>query len=210
MKNIIKSEEPASLKEFKAKKPMKWETIHKDENKHVYEDCILQCMEDQNNLCGYTEARLNEQYHIDHFIKRSIDRDMTFEWENMIASVHDSRFGADFKDKNITSKEYDSKKKRYYHILSPVWDDLSNRFAYSTRGAIMPVDPNDRDAYQTIERFNLNEASLCSRRKQAMAAARKMFHAQMTKEEVTSYLADAGFPTAIAYELSMADDDGVL
>lgn len=113
MKNIIKSEEPASLKEFKAKKPMDWGTIHKDENKHVYEDCILQCMEDQNNLCGYTEARLNE-------------------------------------------------------------------------------------------------ASLCSRRKQAMAAARKMFHAQMTKEEVTSYLADAGFPTAIAYELSMADDDGVL
>lgn len=113
MKNIIKSEEPASLKEFKAKKPMDWGTIHKDENKHVYEDCILQCMEDQNNLCGYTEARLNE-------------------------------------------------------------------------------------------------ASLCSRRKQAMAAARKMLHAQMAKEEVTSYLADAGFPTAIAYELSMTDNDDTL
>lgn len=210
MKNIEKSAEPASLKAFKTQNPMKWETIHAEENKNVYEDCILQCMEDQNNLCGYTEVLLNEQYHIDHFIKRSFDREMTFEWENMIASIHDSRFGADFKDENITSEEYDSRKKRYHHILSPIWDDLSNRFVYLTNGKIMPADPNDEQACQTIKIFNLNEASLCNRRKRTMAAIRNMLHGKMTKEEITHYLADAEFPTAIAYELSMADNDSDL
>lgn len=204
MKNIRKSAEPKSLTDFKLKSPISWESIHLPENQSIYEDCILQCMEDQHNLCGYTEIKLNTQYHIDHFIKRSFEHRMIFEWENMIAAIHDGRFGADYKDNNIKRSEYNSQTKRYYHILSPVWDNLKNRFTFSTNGKISPASANDSDAIETITIFNLNEDSLCNRRKQAMNAARCMLQSHIPKEEIVRYLGDE-FPSAVLYELNQTE-----
>lgn len=67
MKKINKSGEPSSLTKFKRKNSSnKWEDIHTEQNRSIYEDCLFQCMDDQNYLCGYTEIKLDDNYHIDH------------------------------------------------------------------------------------------------------------------------------------------------
>ena len=202
MKKINKSGEPSSLTKFKRKNSSnKWEDIHTEQNRSIYEDCLFQCMDDQNYLCGYTEIKLDDNYHIDHFIKRDIDPRQTFDWQNMIASVHDSKFGADFKDKAVNNNDYNKRLKKYNCILNPVTKNMENRFIFSTNGVIEPADRNDREATETIRVFNLQEDSLNSRRKQAMENTRKLLE-QMDKEAVIGYLQGEEFPSAIAYEIS--------
>lgn len=87
-------------------------------------------MDDQNYLCGYTEIKLDDNYHIDHFIKRDIDPRQTFDWQNMIAAVHDSKFGADFKDKTVNKNDYNKRLKKYNCILNPVTENMENRFIF--------------------------------------------------------------------------------
>ena len=147
MKKINKSGEPSSLTKFKRKNSSnKWEDIHTEQNRSIYEDCLFKCMDDQNYLCGYTEIKLDDNYHIDHFIKRDIDPRQTFDWQNMIASVHDSKFGADFKDKAVNNNDYNKRLKKYNCILNPVTENMENRFIFSTNGVIEPADRNDREA----------------------------------------------------------------
>lgn len=202
MKKINKSEEPSSLTKFKRKNSSnKWEDIHTEQNKSIYEDCLLQCMEDQNFLCGYTEIKLDDNYHIDHFIKRNIAPNKTFDWQNMIAAVHDSKFGADFKDKAVKDIDYNRQSGKYNHILNPIADNMEERFIFSTNGVIEPANRNDADATETIRIFNLQEDSLNNRRKQAMENTRKLLE-QMDKETVIGYLQGEEFSSAIAYEIS--------
>ena len=180
---------------------LKLESVRTEQNRSIYEDCLFQCMDDQNYLCGYTEIKLDDNYHIDHFIKRDIDPRQTFDWQNMIASVHDSKFGADFKDKAVNNNDYNKRLKKYNCILNPVTENMENRFIFSTNGVIEPADRNDREATETIRVFNLQEDSLNSRRKQAMENTRKLLE-QMDKEAVIGYLQGEEFPSAIAYEIS--------
>lgn len=202
MRKINKSPEPESLEKFRRNNhPNGWNDIHTDDNKHVYDDCILQCMDDQNDLCGYTEVKLNDNYHIDHFIKREIDPNKTFDWQNMIAAVHDSRYGADYKDKTVTRRLYNKSRQTYQHILNPVVDDMDNRFTFSTDGAIEPANNDDREAVETIRVFNLQEGSLNNRRKVAMENVRRLLE-QMPKEGVLEYLQSEEFQSVIAYEVS--------
>lgn len=122
MRRINKSEEPQSLRSFNKAKHENWTEISDPANRHVYNDCWQQCFEDQACLCSYTEAPLPKdkdkekdkdedevkvKRHIDHYIKRDFAPDLTFCWNNMIAAVKDSRFGADYKDKHVKRNDYD-------------------------------------------------------------------------------------------------------
>lgn len=202
MKHIQKSVEPHSLTAFKRQNPTEWKSIHEMANKHVYEDCLSQCVVDQNNLCGYTEMCLDQGLvHIDHYIKRDIDSRLTFCWENMIAAVKDYRYGADWKDNHISHADYDSTNKRYRGILNPIVDSFLYRFQYATDGSIEPFDEQDEKAKDTILMFNLNEDSLKGRRREAMESARLMVKGGMTEQDVMEYLAPSGFVSAVQYEL---------
>lgn len=200
MRKIEKSAEPESLQKYKKMvKNNDWNLMHKN-NHEVYDDILFQCLIDQKDVCGYTEVKLNDRTHIDHFIKRDIDPTQTFVWDNMIAAVHDSKFGSDFKDKTVSLVDYDKIRVTYHHILSPVRDNVSNRFHYMTNGMIEPADVTDTDACETIRFFNLNEGSLVTRRKEAMKAVRDCLDGGMTKEEIYQYLDE--FPSAVAYEIN--------
>lgn len=48
----------------------------------------------------------------------------------MIAAVHDSKFGADFKDKTVEKNDYNKRLKKYNHILNPVTDNIEGRFIF--------------------------------------------------------------------------------
>jgi uncharacterized protein (TIGR02646 family) len=160
MKKINKSEEPSSLTKFKRKNSSnKWEDIHTEQSQSIYEDCLLQCMDDQNYLCGYTEIKFEDNYHIDHFIKRDISPRQTFDWQNMIAAVHDSKFGADFKDKTVEKNDYNKRLKKYNHILNPVTDNIEGRFIFSTNGVIEPANRNDTYTGEDLYIFDREQTS---------------------------------------------------
>lgn len=203
MRHISKSNAPKSLDDFNQKEHRIWNEIHEELNKHIYEDCLTQCELDQNELCGYTEIPLNSGIrHIDHYIKRDIDPNLTFSWTNMVAAIKDYRFGADWKDDHIKKSDYDSSQKRYKKILNPVVDDFSHRFKFGADGFMEPSDCNDIMAKNTITMFNLNDDTLKSRRSNSMTLARNMFEGGMNKKDILCFLAPGGFISAIEYELS--------
>lgn len=207
MRRIDKSEEPQSLRSFDKAKHKKWEEIHNEANRHVYNDCLQQCIEDQAHLCGYTEVPLSkDNRHIDHYIKRDFAPDLTFCWNNMIAAVKGSRFGADYKDKHVKRNDYNKSECCYTDILNPVRDEFENRFRFSTDGTIEPSDSQDIKAEKTIELFNLNEKSLKERRKVQMENVRGYTKCGWAKEEILAALTEDGFVSAIEYELSQVND----
>ena len=122
----------------------------------------------------------------------------------MIAAVKDCRFGADWKDKEVSSADYDSSNQSYRNILSPVTDNFGGRFKFSTDGYMEPMDSNDSLAAETIRVFNLNANFLMSQRKQSMINARDMYKGNIGKAEIISMLKSGGFISAIEYELSKA------
>lgn len=207
MRRIDKSEEPQSLRSFDKAKHKKWEEIHNEANRHVYNDCLQQCIEDQAHLCGYTEVPLSkDNRHIDHYIKRDFAPNLTFCWNNMIAAVKGSRFGADYKDKHVKRNDYDKSECCYTDILNPVKDEFAGRFRFSADGTIEPSDNKDIKAEKTIELFNLNEKSLKERRKVQMENVRTYIENDYTKEATLAALTEDGFVSAIEYELSQVND----
>ena len=207
MRRINKSEEPQSLRSFNKAKHEKWGEIHNEANWHVYNDCLRQCIEDQAHLCGYTEVPLTEKNrHIDHYIKRDFAPDLTFCWNNMIAAVKGSRFGADYKDKHVKRNDYDKSECCYTDIFNPVKDEFAGRFRFSADGTIEPSDNKDIKAEKTIELFNLNEKSLKERRKVQMENVRTYIENDYTKEATLAALTEDGFVSAIEYELSQVND----
>lgn len=207
MRRIDKSEEPQSLRSFDKAKHKKWEEIHNEANRHVYNDCLRQCIEDQAHLCGYTEVPLSkDNRHIDHYIKRDFAPDLTFCWNNMIAAVKGSRFGADYKDKYVKRNDYDKSECCYTDILNPVKDEFAGRFRFSADGTMEPSDNKDIKAEKTIELFNLNEKSLKERRKVQMENVRTYIENDYTKEATLAALTEDGFVSAIEYELSQVND----
>lgn len=207
MRRIDKSEEPQSLRSFDKAKHKKWEEIHNEANRHVYNDCLQQCIEDQAHLCGYTEVPLSkDNRHIDHYIKRDFAPDLTFCWNNMIAAVKGSRFGADYKDKHVKRNDYDKSECCYTDILNPVKDEFAGRFRFSADGTMEPSDNKDIKAEKTIELFNLNEKSLKERRKVQIENVRTYIENDYTKEATLAALTEDGFVSAIEYELSQIDD----
>lgn len=207
MRRIDKAEEPQSLRSFNKAKHEKWGEFSDKANHHVYNDCLQQCIEDQACLCGYTEVPLTgEKRHIDHYIKRDFAPDLTFCWNNMIAAVKDSHFGADYKDKHVKRNDYNKSECCYTNILNPVRDEFTGRFRFSADGTIEPSDSQDIKAQKTIELFNLNEKSLKERRKRQMENVRTFIEDGLAKEEIPALLKGSGFVSAIEYELSQIDD----
>lgn len=207
MRRIDKSEEPQSLRSFNKAKHEKWGEFSDKANRHVYNDCLQQCIEDQAHLCGYTEVPLSkDNRHIDHYIKRDFAPDLTFCWNNMIAAVKDSRFGADYKDEHVKRNDYDKSECCYTDILNPVKDEFAGRFRFSADGTIEPSDSQDIKAEKTIELFNLNEKSLKERRKVQMENVRQYTKDGLTKEKIPALLTEDGFVSAIEYELSQVND----
>ena len=143
-----------------------WDDFHKN-HKQIYEKTRCQIlMDEQNQLCGYTEIFINElkSCHIDHYKKRDISPELTFDWNNLIVATKDSAFGAGHKD-----QKYGIQKSDYDNIFNPVVDEIENYFYYTEWGEVIPKTtiPDDKNekAQKTINVFNLNHNSLKARRK---------------------------------------------
>ena len=144
-------------------KGLSWDDFHCS-YPQVYAKCVQQAISEQNGECAYTEIPLpDKSQHLDHYKKKAIFPELTFDWNNLFAAVKNVRFGADFKDKYINGKNC---KTVYSKLLCPTLDNIEEYFTYSLDGSILPSAncPDKAKAEFTIKVFNLNDDALVSRR----------------------------------------------
>lgn len=165
MKQLTKGETPGILTEFvKRKHPKVWEDINP-----IRQELRKQILEEQNNLCAYTELRINavEECHIDHYHTRNLYPNETFLYENLLVSCNVEDYGAKHKDKQIKSKN------DYGSLINPVKEDPTDYMDFGLTGRVQPAEACVKGE-QTISFFNLNENSLVERRKTAVTCMLQM------------------------------------
>lgn len=129
----------------------------------------------QNDLCAYCENSLENNSHIDHFKPKSLDRNVTFEWENLIVScTHNDSCGGK-KDKRFES-----------YWINPYLTDPSEMFKFYSDGQIKGTTS---DAEKIIKDFGLDCPRLEEKRKGILSVYK------------TNILAVAEFPDALEYFL---------
>lgn len=126
---------------------------------YMLRNYILQ--NEQHGRCAYTEMRISPHSscsHIDHFRKRSLYRDMTFDYNNLMVSCNSEFFSAKYKDKHIQPEDYE-------FLINPVEEDPQDYLQYSFTGKVLPKQRSLK-AIKTIALLNLNHPALVERRKQ--------------------------------------------
>jgi uncharacterized protein (TIGR02646 family) len=154
-------------------------------------------IDEQNCICGYSEIPIDDERdcHIDHFRKRNMFPDYTFDWYNLVAASNDEDFGAKYKDNKSGIKKPD-----YSNFFNPVEEFVNSYFYYNERGEIEPhptlSDPVLQSKVQkTIEVFNLQNKSLVNRRKTIIEQIKA--YSELTKEEIFDALKFGGFISLI-------------
>lgn len=164
MHKIVKSAEPNFLLSIR-KKNITWDDF--SEKYPQEKKCLSkQLIEDQKGLCAYCEKSIKDgDGHIEHFIKRSLKIELTFNWNNLFYSCMGT--GAEThcgKHKDPKIKELTENKK----LIHPVFDTPEDYFEYSIDGHISVntnLQPQEKErANYTIKIFNLNSPSLVNKR----------------------------------------------
>ena len=194
MRKINKGNPHQPFSNYVAKhKPVNWEdmdgAIKRDSRNFIMQN-------EQVGLCGYTELPLNiDNSHIDHYKKRNLFPQLTFDWTNLIVAAVDDEFGANFKDNG-----YSIKAAEYSEIFNPVLDHSENYFSYTEWGEIVAKEGITNDekekAEKTIEIFNLKHPSLKSRRFTIIQMV-KSCREQFTKQELLQLFNGQGFKSVI-------------
>ena len=142
--------------------PQKWEDLHHNRNvPNLYNDTKACLIDEQGSVSAYTEEPLSGDTHIDHFRKRDMFPNLTFDWNNLFVDGMSEGYGAKFKDKNI-------KKGDYALLISPAEENVERFFSYMQNGEIVVakgLSANDaKRAAFTIKAFNLTDSRLTARR----------------------------------------------
>ena len=111
-------------------------------------------LKEQEYMCVYCESKIIKEFHIDHFYKRDLFPNLTFDYNNLFISCNDENHSAKYKDK------FGLKKEEFANIYSPL-DIKLNEFEYSWTGEILG---KTQKAQKTIEVFNLNNNILIQKR----------------------------------------------
>lgn len=163
MRKVNKGTQPQELSDFlEREKPTNWDCIHDAENQAVYTICKEALLKEQCGLSGYTERIINaNNVHIDHFKKKGMFREFTFNWNNFVLDEHNSNFGADYKDKNVKIEDYQ-------FLINPNLEDPHEYLTYQIDGKIIPLNDltgnKKAKAETTIRLFNLNYPKLVNQR----------------------------------------------
>jgi uncharacterized protein (TIGR02646 family) len=197
MRKINKGQPLPAFTAFKEKNPSaNWDIFHQ-KAQDVYNDTReMILMEEQNCLCGYTEIPIEEitDAHLDHFLKKSLSPNDTFNWNNLIAATLDTDFGANHKDSKSKIK-----KNEYNHIFNPVEHCVENYFDYNYRGEIVPNKDIEATlkakVTKTIHVFNLNHESL--RKRRALIIKQIDDYNDLSKADIRDALSNSGFVSVV-------------
>ncbi len=198
MRKIDKKLPIQSFVDFvRTKNPLNWKDCDGNVKKETKEFILL---EEQNLLCGYTEIFINnEDCHIDHYVKRDINNNLCYNWDNLIVAVNDDDFGAKHKDGRNGVKNI----RDYTQIFNPIVDRTQDFFYYTTDGKIHPTNNlNKAKALKTIEIFNLNHSSLKTRRKNLMLLINSLKQGNRANADIIIDIENQGFTSFAEYALS--------
>lgn len=185
MKQINKKEPDFYAKYLKKESPTEWKTLSQAIGSNVREHLLVI---EQNNQCAYTEIALihdSRNSHIDHFKKRALFPEQTFNWNNLLVSCNSENYGAKYKDKNIHKQDYN-------YILNPVIENPSMCFHFSFTGIIgeKTIDGVNRERVSnTISLFGLNNKSLVERRA-TIAEQVKIYSSQLSLNEIKAVIGE--------------------
>ncbi len=205
MKTVVKTDSNHSLLNAK-EKGWNWDDFHSNDQE-AYQSCREQALKEQLEECAYTGLWLGEgtkqTIHIDHFKKKAIYPELTFEWNNLFAAAKDLDCGADFKDKKISGSRASSDKS-YDNILSPLERYLSDYFWYRQDGAVIPHPSINDDELiskinNTIDIFNLNSSFLKDRRSGIIKMMRS--YAGFGESAIREIMKSLGFSFVVDFEL---------
>ena len=149
-------------------------------------------------MSAYTEEPISPKSHIDHYRKRSLFPELTFEWNNLFVDGLSEHYGAKYKDSVVTSK------RDYTLLISPNENNVERYFTYMENGEIIVAPGLSKQEVQkadyTIKTFNLNNSELKSKRARIIKNVRD-FGEGLTPNDIRSALINAGFKTVVEYAL---------
>ena len=154
MKYILKMREPENFHRWKTRnKGANWNDFSGTSEHGELRNRLI---EEQQRMCCYCEVMiLSENSHVEHLKPKgnpSYRKDM-FLYANLLASCQ-------YKD------SCGVKKANLYepYMVSPLNENCSERFTYTSDGSIIPSDKTDKWAEKTIEKLGLNCRRLKDRR----------------------------------------------
>ena len=154
-----------------------WEKFNKDEVRKELKKA-------QNSLCAYCEIALTDNTHIDHFKPKKLDRELTFDWDNLVLSC-DAKDSCDIKkDNNFQS-----------YWVNPYEDDPKEMFTFRINGKIKGVT---EDANKIIEDFGLDSIRLKKKRSSLLSFLTKELLSDPVNLEYYKNMDYKMFPTAHA------------
>lgn len=183
-----------------------WDDFHRNAHDDYLTLRELALME-QNDECAYTGLWLGkgttQTVHLDHFRKKAIYPELTFDWYNLFAAAKDLDYGSDYKDRNIHGPR-DNADSQYNTFWSPLKVNLEGNFWYRQDGKIMPYPGIDEDArqiaQQTIDMYNLNADDLKKRRQGIIQLVGGLD--QLDDDTVRQCMATSGFSFVVEFELA--------
>lgn len=171
MKHIKKSPEPSRLTQWKQKlgsRTPDWKSFSQPVKNEVYESLL----QEQGYICCYCSRPISRKNcHIEHFKPKSVYRNLTFEYTNLIASCQ----GED-ENKPRVPVHCGHTKRAWFDeelMVSPLDPNCEDFFKYSGFGEILPTDDLDKRAAAktTIEKLALDINKLRKLRRVAIDAA---------------------------------------
>jgi uncharacterized protein (TIGR02646 family) len=170
MKHIQKSREPDSLTKWKQKLGSRipdWKSFAKG----VKDDVYFSLLQEQGYICCYCGRPIaRKQCHIEHYRPKSVYKQLTFEYTNLIASCQ----GED-EDRPRVPVHCGHKKQAWFDeelMISPLDPNCPDYFKYSGSGEILPTDDPQKQASAkiTIQKLALDINKLRKLRRAAIDA----------------------------------------
>lgn len=151
--------EPSGLKSAK-KRGEEWENLLPEERAGVRKALL----EMQHNRCAYCERAVSEDKgHIEHFRKRKLYRDKTFEWKNLFYSCCENFSCGKLKDNKVHNQEENER------LIDPCEENPEDFFVFDAQGKIAvrsTISVRDKQrADFTIKAFGLNDSRLVQARR---------------------------------------------
>lgn len=191
----------------KSKKLREWKELASKQSVYfyVYEELrdYIEIIE-QDGLSPYTEKPLGSKIHIDHFKKRNLYPDLTFDYANLLVDDLDDNYGACHKDNHssVNSASFDG----VTRIFCPTTENMADFVEYTFEGMIVSKIGLDsitaKRVNETIRIFNLNHSVLKKRRADIIRFIKDYQTSGLSDNEIRESMRLSGFPTLVNWVLT--------
>ena len=170
MKQVVKGQEPAALREWREANAGIPENLRYNCGRWPSTDIKAALMREQGYLCAYTMKRIpgNEDCHIEHVVSRDqCHREWPegeVDYRNLVA-CYPGKGGCAYGAKQKDNHPIDNA-----NFVSPLSADVEQRFSYSSNGSIS-ADVSDGAACSTIRILKLDHDDLVELRRAAINEA---------------------------------------